>query len=216
MRETDPEKRPFRGTKAGVLLSVLLLMVLLHALRVLLEQQLAPLLPASRFGEQMLTMAAMILLTDLLILAAKVLKRPFSLFPERFTKTYVIAACVTGLLYIFAPGNFTGGLRPVLLLVYGSLVTPAYEELLFRGLIWNGCASAMEDEKRVFAWNVLLFTLWRLGYMLPQLADGDLSAVLWKLAAGLGYGLVLGLVRLKTKNCFACFLVHGVLNLFMV
>lgn len=52
--------------------------------------------------------------------------------------------------------------------------------------------------------------------MLPQLAAGNLSAVLWKLAAGAGYGAVLGFVRLKTKNCYSTILVHGVLNIFMV
>ena len=41
-------------------------------------------------------------------------------------------------------------------------------------------------------------------------------AVAWKLAAGLGYGTVLGIVRLKTKNCYAAMLLHGVLNIFMV
>ena len=43
-----------------------------------------------------------------------------------------------------------------------------------------------------------------------------ITAVAWKLAAGLGYGTVLGIVRLKTKNCYATMLLHGVLNIFMV
>lgn len=40
--------------------------------------------------------------------------------------------------------------------------------------------------------------------------------VVLKLAAGLGYGVVLSLLRLKTKNCYATVLAHGVLNLFMI
>ena len=53
-------------------------------------------------------------------------------------------------------------------------------------------------------------------YMLPHMASGNITAVAWKLAAGFGYGTVLGLVRLKAKNCYATMLLHGVLNIFMV
>ena len=55
-----------------------------------------------------------------------------------------------------------------------------------------------------------------IGYMIPQIMSGNLTAVAWKLAAGLGYGAVLGLLRLKTKNCYSTMLLHGVLNIFMV
>ena len=52
--------------------------------------------------------------------------------------------------------------------------------------------------------------------MLPHMASGNITAVAWKLAAGFGYGTVLGLVGLKAKNCYATMLLHGVLNIFMV
>lgn len=210
-----PQKKPFSRTAAGVLLTALLIMILLQGLRTLAVHLLAPRFPNTRFSEQMLNMGAMILLADLLIVAANVFKRSFSLFPDRFSGRYIALTCVTAALYIATPANYTGGFRAVLLLVYGSIVTPGYEELLFRGLIWNECAGVMENEKKVWLYNVLLFTLWQLGYVLPQLLDGNWSAVLLKLAAGLGCGLVLGFVRLKTKNTYACILVHGILNLFM-
>ena len=50
--------------------------------------------------------------------------------------------------------------------------------------------------------------------MIPQIMSGNLTAVAWKLAAGLGYGTVLGLLRLKTKNFYSSMLLHGVLNIF--
>ena len=52
--------------------------------------------------------------------------------------------------------------------------------------------------------------------MVPNILSGNWNAVIWKLAAGLGYGVVLSLLRLKTKNCYATVLAHGVLNLFMI
>lgn len=57
---------------------------------------------------------------------------------------------------------------------------------------------------------------WHIGYMVPNILSGNWNAVIWKLAAGLGYGVVLSLLRLKTKNCYATVLAHGVLNLFMI
>ena len=120
------------------------------------------------------------------------------------------------MLYIAAPANYVEGFPAIMTLVYGSIVTPAFEELVFRDLIWNRFEEAGWDEKHVCVWNVALFMIWHIGYMIPNLADGNWNAVIWKLAAGLGYGIVLGFVRLKTRNCYAAFLVHGVLNLFMI
>ena len=211
-----PQRTPFLRTKTGTILKICLVMILLQGLRELAVHLFTPLFPNSLFSEQMLNMGAMILLADGLIVFAAVFKREFTLFPACFTWPYAAATAVTAILYILSPENYTVGIRAVLLLIYGSIVIPGYEELLFRGLIWNACARVMEDEKKVYLWNVLFFTLWHLGYIGPQLLAGNRAAVLGKLAAGLGYGLVLGFVRLKTKNCYACILLHGVLNLFMV
>ena len=73
-----------------------------------------------------------------------------------------------------------------------------------------------KSEVFVFIWSVILFTVWHIGYMIPQIVSGNIHAVLWKLVAGLGYGTVLGIVRLKVKNCYATMLLHGVLNIFMI
>ena len=82
--------------------------------------------------------------------------------------------------------------------------------------IWNRFDTVLSNEIFVFIWSVILFTVWHIGYMIPQIVAGNITAVVWKLAAGLGYGTVLGLLRLKTKNCYATMLLHGVLNIFMV
>lgn len=38
--------------------------------------------------------------------------------------------------------------------------------------------------------------------------------MVWKVITGLCYGMILGAVRLKTKNSYSTMLVHGVLNIF--
>lgn len=135
---------------------------------------------------------------------------------KHFGKIYIVAGCVSAILLISTPSNFTGGYQAIMLLIYGSIVTPAYEELIFRGYLWNRLNTVLSKEISVFIWSVVLFTVWHMGYMIPQIVSGNITAVVWKLAAGLGYGMVLGLVRLKTKNCYSTMLLHGVLNIFMV
>lgn len=82
--------------------------------------------------------------------------------------------------------------------------------------LWNRLTAVLSKEGFVFIWSVVLFTVWHIGYMIPQIVSGNKTSVVWKLAAGLGYGTVLGLLRLKTKNCYSTMLLHGVLNIFMV
>lgn len=43
---------------------------------------------------------------------------------------------------------------------------------------------------------------------------GNIFAVFSKMAVGLVYGLILGVVRMKTHNCYSTMLFHGVLNVF--
>lgn len=172
--------------------------------------------PDSRFAGQMLTMCLMLVLTAVLALYVVYRKQRISFFPVRFSKGYIIATCIAGILYVTAPANYIDGFPAIMVLIYGSIVTPIYEELLFRGIIWNMFEESTSNHVTVFAWNVVLFTIWHIGYMVPNILSGSWKSVIWKLAAGLGYGVVLSLLRLKTKNCYATVLAHGVLNLFMI
>ncbi len=194
----------------------LFLIIVLQALREAMEYLARSFVPDGRFAERMTTMCAMMLLTVVVILYARLRKTPLSVFPARFGKGYIIFTCIATALLISAPSNFTGGYQALLLLLYGSVVTPIYEELIFRGYLWNRLSKVLSKEIYTYIWSVVLFTVWHIGYMIPQITGGNWTAVLWKLAAGVGYGAVLGFVRLKTKNCYSAMLVHGVLNVFMI
>lgn len=173
-------------------------------------------IPDSRFAEQMLSMCLMLVFTAVLVFYVICRKQRISFFPVRFSKGYIIATCIAGILYITAPANYIEGFSAIMVLIYGSIVTPIYEELLFRGIIWNMFEKSTSNNVTIFAWNVVLFAIWHIGYVVPSLLSGNWNAVVLKLAAGLGYGVVLSLLRLKTKNCYATVLAHGVLNLFMI
>ena len=56
-----------------------------------------------------------------------------SLLPARFRKGDVLAACAAAALYATAPANYLEGAPTVANLLCGSILTPAAEEVLFRG-----------------------------------------------------------------------------------
>ena len=186
--------------KKKVITEGILVIVIVQGLLILLEQLLSVFFPNTDFLERIITMISMIILTVVIILYARKKETTLSVFPQPFTKLSLIITIITIIFLVSTPSNYTGGYKAILLLIYGSVVTPIFEELLLRGYIWN----------------VLLFTVWHPGYMLPQLFAGNWLAVLTKLLAGLGYGIVLGFIRLKSNNCYLTILVHGILNNFMI
>ena len=75
----------------------------------------------------------------------------------------------------------------------------------------------MTSKILICAWNIALFTIWHLFYIIPDMISGYWDVLqLLKLAAGLGYGTVLGFIRLRTENCWATILAHGIMNFFMI
>ena len=68
---------------------------------------------------------------------------------------------------------FTKGTHGLLLLCYGSLVTPLFEELLFRGHLFNLQERIHAEPYQVVLLNALLFSVWHIGYILGGV-DGAL------------------------------------------
>ncbi|WP_346928927.1 CPBP family glutamic-type intramembrane protease [Clostridium sp.] len=62
-----------------------------------------------------------------------------------------------------------------------------------------------------------LFALWHIGYISSiafRIKNGLVNAMVWKVITGLCFGIILGAVRLKTKNSYSTILLHGSLNIF--
>ncbi len=117
--------------------------------------------------------------------------------------------------------------------VFGIIV-PAFEELLFRGYIWNkieGYNNINSDPNSLFVRKsglitlitvTLLFGIWHLGYVdvfliNPRISHENFSLTTMltaKVGLGLFLGLILGYVRLKTRKVYASFLLHGFWNTF--
>ena len=166
------------------------------------------------FADKMITMSGMMILTLAVVIYSRIrdIKIPF--FPERFSRKYVIGTVCAVAFLIATPSNYSDGIRGPLLLVYASLVTPLYEELLFRGYIWTQLEDSCTSVKQIAWVNAVLFSVWHLGYIIESLIAGEWMA-LSKLAIGLVYGIILCCIRLKTRNCYSGFWVHGVLNAFL-
>ncbi len=169
----------------------------------------------NQFGNKMFTMTCMIVLAGLVVLLAKTAQTPLSVFPKKFKTSYIIFTCLFIVLFVTAPQNFTKGLPAIAVLFYGSVVTPIYEELLFRGYIWNELDKVHDSDDKVFLADAVLFGLWHIGYVYTNLINGDWFAVISKVLIGFGFGLILGVVRRKTKNCYSTMLLHGMMNIFL-
>ena len=108
-------------------------------------------------------------------------------------------------------------MESVILLLYSAVITPVYEELLFRGYIWNRISKVYSNRWAVYVLVTILFGLWHLVYIdsiAYRVSDGLFSIMVWKVITAVCFGIVLGAVRMKSDNCFASMLVHGALNLF--
>ena len=169
------------------------------------------------FSDYMASMVSMIILTSIILRLSRKAEINLSIFPDKFTVSYISVSIISVVLFIASPSNYKGGIEPILLLVYSSIVTPIFEELIFRGYIWNELNQIFTSEWKTYIVTTIFFALWHLGYIssIAFRVEYDLlNVMIWKIVTGLCFGIVLGAVRLKTKNCYSTMILHGVMNLF--
>ena len=169
------------------------------------------------FSDYMASMVSMIILTSIILRLSRKAEINLSIFPDKFTVSYISVSIISVVLFIASPSNYKGGIEPILLLVYSSIVTPIFEELIFRGYIWNELNQIFTSEWKTYIITTILFALLHLGYISSiafRVEDDLLNVMIWKVITGLCFGIVLGAVRLKTKNCYSTMILHGVMNLF--
>ena len=173
--------------------------------------------PRTDFSDYMASMVSMIILTCIILRLSRKVKINLSIFPEKFTVSYISVSIISAVLFITSPSNYNGGVESILLLAYSSIVTPIFEELIFRGYIWNKLNQIFTSECKTYIITTILFALWHLGYISSiafRVEDNLLNVMIWKVITGLCFGIVLGAVRSKTRNCYSTILLHGVMNIF--
>ena len=110
----------------------------------------------------------------------------------------------------------------IILLIFSTIITPIFEELLFRGCIWNQLKNKYKNEKIVYIITTIIFAVWHLGYIdsiilnmgIYNLTENLFFVMLMKVLTGLIFGIIIGFVRYKTKNIYSAILVHSCMNVF--
>ncbi len=205
--------------KNGKVKSICVIIALLAFIQFLLfvmKQCVFLLIPRTDYSDRMGTMFGMVVLTICILIISQKFRITLSVFPAKFNTVYVCTSIVAAILLITTPSNFTG-FQAISLLAYGSIITPIFEELIFRGYVWNKLNLIFSKEWMTYIVSTILFALWHFGYISSiafRVNEGLLHVMIWKVIIGLCYGIVLGVVRLKTKNCYSTILVHGVMNIF--
>ena len=175
-------------------------------------------MPETLYSRSVVTMISMIAVFGVYLFYCRRKEYPLSVFPMRFSRSYIILTVIAvafymaTLLFVKQPSG-----KNVLMLLYGSIVTPIFEEVLFRGVIWNRLNKFFAKEWKTYLTVTLLFALWHIGYAVGiYLWNGGslLNCIVMKVLVGAIFGLITGAIRWKTKNCYSGILVHGILNAF--
>lgn len=109
-----------------------------------------------KFISKMITMSGMMILTVAIAAFSKKRNSMLSFLPEKFSRNYWIATFAAVLFLIATPSNYIDGIRDPILTLYASIVTLLYEELLFRGYVWNQLESIYESCNRIIWVNAFL------------------------------------------------------------
>ncbi|MBI5681492.1 MAG: CPBP family intramembrane metalloprotease [Methanobacterium sp.] len=140
---------------------------------------------------------------------------------KKRTKILYLLGGITLIIMIFLPYTFAYELDVLVLGMIFGLITPAFEELLFRGYLWNMAENSIKAKnKTIITWITitLMFGFWHLGYLdvfLIHPKGFDLIPLLMgKIMVGLILGAIVGFIRLKTKKVYGSFLFHGFWNTF--
>jgi uncharacterized protein len=137
------------------------------------------------------------------------------------TKIIYLAGMIALPIFIILPVVLGAELDVILLSFIFGLIVPAFEELLFRGYLWNNMQNSLKGEHSgLITWITItiLFGLWHVGYIDVFLIHPKEFALvpllIGKIEVGLILGSIVGFIRLKTNKVYGSFLFHGFWNIF--
>ncbi|HEX3013192.1 MAG TPA: CPBP family intramembrane glutamic endopeptidase [Methanobacterium sp.] len=137
------------------------------------------------------------------------------------TKIFYFAGMIALPVFIILPGVLGAELDIIVLSFIFGLVVPAFEELLFRGYLWNNIQNSLKVKSSgLITWITItvLFGLWHLGYIDVFLIHPKEPALIpllaGKIEVGLILGAIVGFIRLKTSKVHGSFIFHGFWNVF--
>ena len=137
------------------------------------------------------------------------------------TKIIYLAGMIALPIFIVLPVALGAELDVILLSFIFGLIVPAFEELLFRGYLWNNMQNSLKGEHSgLVTWITItiLFGLWHIGYidvfLIHPREFALVPLLIGKIEVGLILGAIVGFIRLKTNKVYGSFLFHGFWNIF--
>ena len=193
-------------------------LILLQTIRITLELSVFCFIERTKFTDTIVSALLMALFTFIGIIIAKKKDISLSVFPQKNKLVYAAATIIILILIILTPIITEKTLFAITTLVSATIITPIFEELIFRGYVWNKLEENFEKKFTVYVITTLLFAFWHIGYIDTILFRVEISNVpfvmLMKVVIGLFFGIILGAVRYKTRNCYSTILLHSLMNIF--
>ena len=203
------------------MIKIVALLIGLQVSRIALKQSAFLFLSYNKFNDVLISMIVMFLLTLFVIYKSKKEKVSLDIFSYMKNKeTYYVIVTGAVLLLIFTSPSFLTktSIESIIPLLYTAIMTPIYEELLFRSYIWNVLKQDNEDEVKVYFLTTVLFSIYHIGYIDTIIMTSGFNQmalmILIKCSLMLSYGFFIGFFRYKIKNSYSCILVHSFINIF--
>lgn len=167
-----------------------------------------------------ISMIYMLLIISIGLFIAKKEKIKIGFFPQKFNVKYKLLTFCVFLFFIITPvitNNYH--LYYLMSLIYNAIITVVFEEMIFRGFVFNELEK-MSNSLIAYIISSVLFGLWHIGYIdsviwRTSLFNPDaciVTIMFWKTITGLVIGLILGFLRYKNKNMYLSMLVHTFIN----
>jgi uncharacterized protein len=212
-------------THSFFLIKILGVLFIIQIIRIISVKVLFLFVEKTSSNNILINMIFMIVFSILMIVCIKNHGNKVS-FIQNISNNKIIYFCITSIVIflIVSTPVFTKDYArsAIISLVYSTLIIPIFEELLFRGCIWNQLKMKYKNEVIVYIITTLIFAVWHFGYIdsimlnmeIYNLTGNLLFVMLMKVLIGLVFGIIIGFVRYKTKNTYSAILMHSAINVF--
>lgn len=206
------------------MIKIIILLIGLQISRIILKQGAFLFLSYNKFNDMFISMSIMFFLTIFIIYKSKkenILLNIFSYMENKESKIYYLIVTSALVLLIFTSPSFSSkpSIETILPLLYTTVMTPIYEELIFRSYIWKVLEKENKDEIKVYFLTTILFSIYHIVYIDTIIMTSGFNhmalMILIKCSLMLSYGLFIGFFRYKIKNSYSCILVHSFINIFL-
>lgn len=200
-------------------LKILGILIMIQLLRFFSIRFLLLLIPFTKFNYRLISSIVLLVLITILIFIIRKKKIKINMFNKDIKEFYLMISAFSIILLMISSSLLHGNvIHNIVIMVYSCILIPVFEELIFRGYIWNKLSLVIKKDFIVYIVSTVLFALWHIGYIDSYIlfvgSENLLSFVCSKVLIGLVFGIITGFFRYKCKSTYISILAHSVLNSF--